>query len=584
MSLDGFSLVPLVQELNSKLMGGRIDKIFQPDKDALLIGLRLPGENIKLYISANPEQPNIFLTKKSPENPPVPPVFCMLLRKHLEDGRLAGVCQHAMDRIITLHVDVRGESGAIITKSLIIELMGKHSNMILIENNTIIDALKRINTAISRYRQVLPGKLYTLPPGQERLNIFDFSEESLVNSLVNYKGSLLKAIINTYMGIGPLTAREIAWRSGVPTELPAESLTFSNISALKDAIISISSPIKQGIIEPTVIVGNNDNRLIGVTAFVPDHLRQHSLYHYCSMSEAINASLNFQKKINPSNKEYLTKILTNEINRLLRKKEILQQELEEAQKAPLFRLQADILMANLHILPLRSSQVTLANCFSDNPDQELISISLDPLYTPLENAQSYYSKFGKLKRAQESLRDQLAQCSQNIAYLESINISLSHAENLKEIGEILQEIVAAGYIRQQKKTRSDRPSNPLTAVTHDGFSISVGKNNYQNDLLTFKQSQADDIWLHTKDIPGSHVILRTGKQNPTPEALEEAAQLAAYFSKARSSANVPVDYTRRRYVKKPVGAKPGFVIYDHHSTIYVTPDESVVKSMLKSER
>lgn len=584
MSLDGLSLSTLLAELNDKLAGGRIDKIFQTDKYTLILWIRQTTQNLCLLISVNPQHPRIHLIDTPPENPPTPPAFSMLLRKHMESGRIAKIEQHSLDRIALLSFDTLGEGGIIVTKYLIIELMGKHSNIIFTYDNMIIDAIKRIGIGTSRQRQILPKMEYTYPPGQRRLNLLTTPVNDFMTSLITHSGLVTKAIINTGMGIGPITAREIVWRAGLPADMMMEKLDQEDTGALKEAMESIIAHFTPGLSSPTVMV-SADNSLCGITSFPLEHLiKECTAHHFSTMSEAVLFADSLSRTQRLPEQSLLLKLVTDEINRLTRKRGILQQEQADADAADESREYGDLLMANLYTMERGSHSITLPNLYKESPDDHLVKIDLDSRLSPLENANAYYTKYNKLKRAQESLREQLVQCAQDMAYLDSILVALEHASLAAELLDIRLELVNAGYIKPLGKRRIPTPpSIPLTLKTAEGLTILVGKNNRQNDMVTFKQAQPNDLWFHTKDIPGSHVILRTGTQEPSLAAIETAANLAAYYSKAGQSAKVPVDYTKRRYVKKPSGSKPGFVIYDHQHTMYVTPDKTKVDALFSSK-
>lgn len=587
MNLDGLSLSPLIGQLGSRLVAARVDRIFQPDKYTLILRLRQPGEDLTLLLSANPEYPRIHLVQTCPENPPVPPSFCMLLRKHLEDGRIARIDQHGLDRVVTIAVDSRGERGLIVTKQLTIEIMGKHSNIIFTQDGIIIDAVKRVGPNISRVRQVLPGREYTVPPGQDRINPLAVPAAELVRRLrcnQTEKKGLSKALIATAVGIGPLTAGEIAWRAGLPGNIPVESIDDIDANSLTEALESVLIPLSQGEVNPTIVVDTAGEHLLGIAAFPLEHLTGHQKFTFSTMSAAVEFAAGFQGKPSIPEKTVLQKLINNELNRVNRKEAVLAQELAVAADADCLRRFGDILMANLYRLNQGSSEAVLPDLYSESPESAVVTIPLDPLRTTLENAKQYYSRYNKLKRALESLTVQLKEGQEELAYLDSIAVSLDQAETFTEIAEIRQELTLAGYVKGKVKRHPETPAAPLTAKTADGLAVLIGKNNRQNDLVTFKQAQPDDLWFHTKDIPGSHVILRCGGREVAAETLTAAATLAAYFSKARQSANVPVDYTLRRYVKKPAGAKPGFVIYDRQKTIYVTPAENIVKKLLHPEQ
>ncbi|MDR3590291.1 MAG: NFACT RNA binding domain-containing protein [Negativicutes bacterium] len=588
MNLDGLSLSPLVSELNAKLAGARVDKIFQPDKYTLIIWLRQPGETRALLVSANPEYPRIHLSESLPENPLTAPVFSMLLRKHLADGRIAKIEQHGLDRIVRLHFDVRGERGLIVTKQLIVEIMGKHSNIILVQDDVIIDSIRRVGPAMSRVRQVLPGRPYFAPPGQDRTSPLTMPATEFAARIRHYpkaQAGLNKAVIDSAIGIGPLTAREIAWRAGLPADITVAGLDDADTTALADSITEVISPLSHGTCEPTVVISVDGSRLLGIAAFPLEHLASEESRPFPTMSAAVEFAAGFQGKPDIPEKTRLHKLLAGELAKLARKEAALTEELATADQADTLRFQGDILMAHLNTLPAGgTSEINLPNLYAENPAEETIIIRLDPLASGLANAQQYYARYNKMKRAQDSLASQLKACREEADYLDSIAVALENAGTFDEIDEIRQELTLAGYLKASGKRRPAPPAAPLTARSPDGLILLVGRNNRQNDLVTFKQAQPDDLWFHTKEIPGSHVILRCSGIEPSGEALRAAAILAAYHSKARQSASVPVDYTRRRYVKKPAGAKPGFVIYDRQKTIYVTPDEATVKQLLDKKK
>lgn len=580
MSLDGFSLWPLVNELNEKLTGGRLGRIFQPDKHTLIIAVRQLRETLHLLVSVDAEHPRLHIVKDIPENPASPPAFCMLLRKHFEDGRIAKIKQHGLDRIVSIEVDIRKDRGTIITKSLIIELMGKHSNIIFITDDVVVDAIKRVGSNISRVRQILPGKEYLYPPGQTKINILKESFAVFSAALEeNTALPLHKAMVNVSMGLGPVTAKEIIWRSGLPKDIKVAALDAKDFAALKESMDSIVKPIEEKSYAPTVVFA--ENHLAGIAAFTLEHLENFTVTKFADMSLAVEFASSLRGKRKTPETEILQKLVLAELSRLTRKYSLLSDEEKEAELADNTRKNADILMANLNNVPAHVSEVSLIDIYTEN--QETITISLDPLLSTLENAQHYYAKYNKLKRAQISLAEQLAKCQEEITYLESIDAALEFTHTAAEALEIRQELIAAGYIKETGKKRASLPQAKPLSTKSDGFTIIIGKNNRQNDFVTFKQAQSDDLWFHTKDIPGSHVILRTDQQHATKEAIYSAALLAAHFSKAKTSTNVPVDYTKKRYVKKPSGAKPGFVIYEKQTTLYITPDEEAVNELLKSK-
>lgn len=583
MSLDGLSMHPLVVELNQQLSGGRIDKVFQPNKNTIVLLIRKPGRNYVLHISINPQNPVINLIEKTIDNPASPPTFCMVLRKQIEDGRISEFKQHSLDRIVSIDIDIRGIGGTIVTKTLIIELMGKYSNLILIQDDIIINSIKKIGITTSRIRQVLPGIQYSLPPGQDKLNILEISSKQFVENLVEYQSlTLTKAIIYISVGIGPVTAKEIAYLAHLPNDILISELSEPNIKALEEAIQLLTDQIKNNSIKPTVIT-NINKKLLAIAAFPLEHLHEHIPYYFDTVSCAVDFSTEISGSYIVPDKEIIKKLVSVELAKLNNKLDVLQNELSQAYDAENFKNNADILMTYQYQVNYEKydQTVVLPNLYSEDPEANLVTININPLLSISKNAQQYYNKYNKLKRAQDLLTLQVDLCKQDILYLSSIENSLVTSNTLIEINEIKAELISAGYLNDQKKKKThEKPSKPLKIVASNDTIILIGKNNYQNDDLTFKQAQHNDIWLHTKDIPGSHVIIRCETEPPTEEILLLAAQLSAYFSKARNSSKIPVDYTKRHYVKKPAKAKPGFVIYTNQKTLYVTPDNEFIEKLI----
>lgn len=580
MGLDGFSLYPLVTDLNNKLAGGRIDRVFQPNKHTILLTIRQPGRNFTLHISINPQSGGIYCIDRTMENPAVPPVFCMVLRKQLEDGRIAMITQTGLDRIVTIHVDTLGIGGIIVTKVLIIELMGKYSNIILTKDELIIDAMRKVGGNENRMRQILPGREYITPPNQDKVNLLTTTADQWTTELKKYPDiAINKAIIRASLGIGPVSANEFVWRAGLPPSISTDKMDVADFQALYNAVAEIVADYKNNIVSPVAVLDEN-RKLLAVSAFT-----LHYLAGNCHAFTAIGELLDFSSAIagsyTPPDKEKYKKLIANEISKAENKYTRLTEELEQAHNAVDYKIKGDILMTYQYQLTDRYlKEVYLPDIYNDQPETNKIKIALDPLLSPQQNMQKYYQKYNKLKRAQESLLGQLKNCQADIRYLGSIENSLVKSTTLLEINEIKSELVASGYIKETTKKKPQvKPSEPLKLAL-DGLTILVGRNNYQNDRLTFKIADPFDIWLHVKDIPGSHVIIRCGKQTPADELLQQVAEIAAYFSKADSSSNVPVDYTQRRYVKKPAGAKPGFVIYTEQKTLYVTPDKGKIEKLL----
>lgn len=582
MQLDGLSLSALVAELHTTLSGGRIDRIFQVDPYSLLLWIRSGNQDFPLWLSAAPSAPDLYIMAKTPENPAAPPALCMLLRKHLEDGRLLSVEQQGLDRIVNFNIAIRGEGGRIVSKTLVCEFMGKHSNIILIQDGQIIDSVKRVNYQLSRYRQILPGRPYLPPPGQERLPAAQTAWEEIEASLKEkITLPLSKALLQSVNGLGPVTIREIIWRAGLPPNLTPEKLEASDWLALKEAWQELFAALAASDHKPSVAVSTAGG-FLALACFSLHHLSDATLHEFSTLS----AAADFARSLNPAprraaKQDELLQQINEPLQRTRHKYPILEQELAAAEDCDKLRICGDILMSFPHLVSEGATEAILPDIYSENEDATL-KIILQPLKSAVDNAQSYYARYNKSKRAQELLRRQLENCRLDIAYLESVLQAAEQAETSADFEEIRLELIAQGYLKAGggKKKQHIPQAKPLSITLPGGAVLLIGRNNRQNDLVTFKLSQTNDLWFHTKDIPGSHVILRSNAKSPQPEDIRVAALFAAYFSKSRGSSNVPVDYTLRRHVKKPSGAKPGFVIYEQQQTLYVTPEQQLIETYM----
>jgi predicted ribosome quality control (RQC) complex YloA/Tae2 family protein len=583
MSLDGFSMSPLIAELNQHLSGSRVDKITQLNKQSILLSLRQPGQTYNLHISINAQNPVIHIIHKPMENLPEPPVFCMVLRKQIEGGRIAQIRQHSLDRLVIIDIDVIGAGGLIVTKSLIVELMGKYSNMILLQEGKIIDALRKVGHSNSRVRLVLPGCEYTLPPNQDKLDIFSTPADECIEALKSLPElALSKAIINTCLGLGPVSAKEIAFGAGLDPTILVSNLDQTDFTALASSLKEIVLSCKKESIKPTLVLDEN-KKLIALAAFplhiYPDKITQ----TFTSMSEMLEFSGKLSGHTTLPDKERFKKLIHTELVRAQNKAQVLQEELVQAHNAEEYKIRGDVLMTYQYQLTDHElAEVELPDIYSETGAS--IKIKLDKRLTTIQNMQAYYHKYDKFKRAQALLLVQIKNCADNLAYLDSIENSLESSTKLAELNEIKTELISTGYLNERiKKKTMEKPSKPFKFSAPDNTVILVGKNNLQNDKLTFKTAHHNDIWLHTKDIPGSHVIIRCENEPVSEETLRLAADIAAHFSKAQGSSKIPVDYTRCRYVKKPAGAKPGFVIFTNQKTLYQTPDAEKLTHILAKD-
>lgn len=542
---------PLTLELSQALTGGRVDKISQQSKAALTIAVRQPGQTHLLQLSINPQNPAVYITTNAGENLPEPPTFCMVLRKNLENGRIAAVRQHNLDRVIDIDVDTMA-SGKLETLTLTVELVGKYSNIILIKDGIIIDALKKIGSNNSRVRTVLPNQQYQPPPVQDKLNLFDVPIEE-ISVRIDRTLRLDKALMNVCQGFGPLTAREIAFKS----------------STVDDAIQQL---IELKTIEPTpTLIIDGNKKVLAISSLDLTHVEGRKL-HFETMSAMLEAADRLIGSYVPPDKDVFTRLIRNELHRAVNKIEVLSRELSESENAADWKILADNLSTYRYQYKDHADDAIEVDNIYDQ--SEKIKIPLDKKLTIAANVQALYKKYDKLKRGAKYINEQIDKCGDEIKYLKTIEHSLTTAQTLADMDEIRAELIAGGYIKQSsKRAASSKKSAPIALRAPDGTEILIGKNNVQNDRL--RQSAApNDIWLHTKDIPGSHVILKCGDVEPSDETLIYAAKVAAHFSQASGSSKVPVDYIKCRSIKKPSGSRPGFVVFVGQKTLYVTPEEN----------
>lgn len=564
MSFDGLLTKAMTEELSTALKGGRINKIHQPYKNELIIIVRANGMNHKLLLSAHPSYARVHLTKESYENPSEPPMFCMLLRKHLEGYFIDNIYQVGLDRMIVFEVKGRNELGDISEKRLIVEIMGRHSNIILVDQqrNMILDSIKHVSHSVNTHRAVLPGVEYISPPEQNKVSPFEIDETDILKHVDFNAGKMDQQLVSQYAGISPLFAKEVIFRAGL-----------ANRSTVPKTFLSLIDTVKSSQYNPTIMRSDNKDLFY---LFPLEHVKG-ELQSFSTFSDMLDRFY-FGKAERDRVKQQgadLERFIINERDKNVKKIKKLEKTLKDAERAEQFQLFGELLTANIYAAKKGMREITVVNYYDENGDS--ITIELDPQKTPSENAQKYFSKYQKAKTALRIVDEQIDQAKTEVTYFEGLIQQLESASP-KDIEEIREELTEEGYLRVRKKRTNKKAQvvKPTVEgyVSSDGTDILIGKNNKQNDYLTNRIAARDDIWLHTKDIPGSHVVIRSA--NPSDETIIEAAKLAAFFSKARQSSSVPVDYTKVRYVKKPSGAKPGFVIYDNQQTVYVTPDEETV--------
>ncbi|ABY44869.1 MULTISPECIES: Rqc2 family fibronectin-binding protein [Bacillus] len=567
MAFDGLFTRAITHEIANSLQTGRISKIYQPSKYEVLLHIRANGKNQKLILSSHPTYARMHLTNQNYNSPALPPMFCMLLRKHLEGGFIEKIEQIDLERIIQITVRSRNEIGDESVKTLVIEIMGRHSNIILVDTktNVILDSLKHVSLAVNRHRTVYAGAEYVAPPAQHKVNpLLIETEDDFIKPLDFLSGNMDKQLVGAFMGISPLFAKEVVKKAGMANE-----------KALSEAFFSLQKPLLTHQYVPAMITANGKEFFY---LFPLSHL-QGNEKTFSSVSELLDRFF-FGKAERDRVKQQahdLERFMQNEKTKNEKKLIKLEKTLQDAGKADKYQLFGELLTANMYALKKGDKEIEVVNYYDENGGT--VKITLNPLKTPSENAQRYFQKYQKAKNSVAIVEEQIVKTNEEILYFDSLLQQMEVASS-KDIEEIREELTEEGYVRNRKKKNTKKkPTKPVLDkyLASDGTEIFVGKNNKQNDYLTTKFSRRDEIWLHTKDIPGSHVVIRS--LEPTEETLHEAAKIAAYYSKAKDSSSVPVDFTKVRHVKKPSGAKLGFVTYDNQQTLYVTPDADTVMKL-----
>ena len=571
MPLDAVCLSAVVEELKAALEGGKIDKIYQPGRDEVVLAVRGPQGNGKLLLSASPSQPRAQMTTLNRENPDKPPMFCMLLRKHLTGGRILEVSQPPMERLVDFRLETLDELGDRVERRLILECMGRRANLILLdEAGRIVDCLRRVDADLSAKRQVLPGLFYRLPPAPEKCNFLTATPEERAAALRNPMGKAPeKLLLDAFTGLSPLIARELAFRAGEDG---------GNLLCEVENLVTL---IQEKRFAPYLLTMGD--KVMDFT-FMP--VRQYGFEARCERQESFAALLDrFYEQRDQAERtrqrgQDLIKAVTNARDRVERKLGNQRRELEATRDRERLRQLGDIITSNLHAMEKGQSILRAADFY--DPEYREIEIKLDPLRTPQQNAARYYKDYNRAKTAQEMLTIQIEKGEKELDYLNSVLENITLAEGERDLLEIRQELTDTGYLRRAKtaaKRERRLAGKPMEFRSSAGLRISVGKNNSQNDQLTTKAAGKRDIWFHTQKIHGSHVILWTEGADPDAQSLQEAAVLAAWFSQGREGKKVPVDYTPVKFVKKPAGARPGMVVYTTYQTAYVDPDGALARKL-----
>lgn len=579
MPLDAICLRAVLHELRPQLIGARIDKVQQPARDQIVLLLR---GNLRLLLNAGANQPRIQLTNILRDNPAQPPMFCMLLRKHLVGARVLAIEQPDLERMVILTLQCTDEFGEISQKQLVLECMGRRSNLVLLDaQGRIVECLRRVDADLSAARQLLPGLFYRLPTPLDKLSLLTQEEDSI--ALARRGGeeevAVDKWVLDHYTGISPLIARELAFRAGGATDVRFGALNGAQRETLAQEFADTASAIKEDRYTPVILY--RDGKPVDFTYRL---IAQYGAETQVETREDFSSLLDEfydareRQELSARRGRELTHAASVARDRMARKAENLKRDYAATQKRDEFRLRGDLITANLYRMKGGERVLQAENYYEDGCP--LIVIPLDPLLTPQQNAAKNYKQYNKLKTAEFHLREQIEKAENERAYLESVLQELAQAETEQEFNEIRRELQETNYLKKSSgKKEQKRAFAPRTFKTSGGFEVLVGRSNVQNDQLT-KKADKRDYWFHTQHIHGSHVILRCAGLTPGDEDLREAAMLAAYFSQAKESSGVGVDYCPVKFVKKPAGARPGMVTYDNYRTLYVTPEEGLAKKLL----
>ena len=579
MAMDAICLQAVLHELRPQVLGMRIDKVQQPSRDQVILLLR---GNHRVLLCAGANAPRIQLTERIRDNPMEPPMFCMLLRKHLVGGHLTALNQPALDRLVELEIDITDDFGRPDRRTLVLEAMGRHSNLVLLDGERrIIDCLRRVDTEMSVQRQILPGLFYERPSmGTKRL-FTEISEENFYRDLADFpsESRLDSFLLTRYFGISPLTARETVCRAVGDPDRRISELNQGERRQLWNCFLQLSNIVKENRFTPVCLRQEGRFKEFSFYPIIQyGNLMEQTRYDsFSALMDDFYEAREKQERVRQRGQD-LIRTARTALDRLARKLTIQERDYAATQERDQLRIYGDLITSNLYRMNRGEVRLVTENYYDGN---QKISVPLDPLLTPQQNAAKYYKRYTKARTAERHLREQIAIAHRDTAYLESVLEEIREAETEQDFNEIRVELKDAGYIRGHGRERKEprRSAKPREFQTSGGFLVLVGRNNRQNDQLTLKDADFRDLWFHTQKIHGSHVILRTDGQEPAQNDITEAAMLAAYYSQARESGNIPVDYTAVKNVKKPAGARPGMVIYSTCKTVYVTPEEAFIRNL-----
>lgn len=580
MAFDGVTIASIVKELNEKLLDGRIYKIAQPEKDELLLTIKVAGTQYRLMMSADASLPLIYLTQENKKSPMTAPNFCMLLRKHLQNGRIVSITQPGLERVIRFEIEHLDEMGDLCRKTLAMELMGKHSNIIFYdEEKKILDSIKHISGMVSSVREVLPGRMYFIPETENKVDfIANPNTMSEFASVIASKAMpVYKSLYSSYVGISPILAQEICYRSKVDADLPSNALSREQETALQQTFEAFVQSVVRKEFKPCIIYDAQETPMeFGVLPFtIYDENRREE---YESISEVLHeyyAQRSAKTRIRQKSAD-LHRIVSTALERNVKKYDIQCRQLKDTEKREKYKVYGELLHTYGYSAQPQAKSITVMNYYTNKE----LTIPLDPDLSAMENAAKYFDKYGKMKRTYEALTGFVKETKAEIDHLESIMNALDIAEKEDDLVQIKEELIQSGYIRYKgSRKKAKVTSKPFHFISSDGFDIYVGRNNLQNEEITFKLAQGNDWWFHAKGAPGSHVVVKSGGKEMPDRTFEEAGRLAAHFSKAKDQDKVEIDYVERKHVKKPSGSKPGFVVYYTNYSLAIDADISGIRQI-----
>lgn len=578
MAFDGITIANIVSELNRTIAGGKINKIAQPENDELIITVKNNKRQYRLFLSASASLPLIYLTETNKPSPLTAPNFCMLLRKHIGSGRIVSVTQPGLERIIRFTIEHLNELGDLCTKYLIVEIMGKHSNVIFVnDEDQIIDSIKHVSAHMSSVREVLPGRPYFIPATQTKLDPFQLTEEILIDQVLIKPLPVSKALYTSVTGISPLIAEEVCYRAGIDGGVPTDGLSQLEKLHLAHTFLRVTEDVQNEVFSPNIVYKGKEP--VEFASLELTQYRDMQAVDFPSVSQVLEtyyAQKNIVTKMRQKSVD-LRKIVQTSLERNLKKYQLQQKQMKDTEKKDKYRIWGELINTYGYGLEPGVKSFEALNYYTN----ETITIPLDPTLAPQENAKKYFDKYSKLKRTADALETLLLETDSEIQHLESISASLDIAASEEDLVQIKEELMDYGYIRRKytggKKVKIT--SKPFHYLSSDGYHIYVGKNNFQNEELSFKFASGNDWWFHAKGQPGSHVIVKTNGEELPDRTFEEAGRLAAYYSKGRQAPKVEIDYTLKKNLRKPNGAKPGFVVYYTNYSLLIEPDISGIRQI-----